>query len=398
MKPPATARGQTRTTGPRPPEVPPQAPPEVSSQVSPETQPAGKGDAAEPAEKTEVAHDAPPMFGAALEPVLHRACGGKLSAVSWFRTDWQRGGALTGYATFTDGDGRKNPVVVKLPVPPIEREWLVRLSHEALQKTKSAGAILPGAGGVTPKVFAHGEALNGYDLAWVVMEHVQHGPLGNAWHGREFDLLVEAAGVFYAVADRTPLPIDAQPAHRDWDDILRRARKTVKSRDWPHGQAWKNALKHAGKHLDNWRQRWDQRDFTGWLHGDLHLGNAMSRTPPPHPPTPEVGSSDLETAGETPAHSAVLLDLACVRPGHWVQDAVYCEHLYWSRRKCLGGRKLVSLIAKARRSHGLDVGGNWSELADLKRKLLAMATPVTFADHHGTTAHLDAALALLSAA
>ena len=37
------------------------------------------------------------LFGAQLEPVLHQACGGRLSPVRWFRTDWQHGGALTGY-------------------------------------------------------------------------------------------------------------------------------------------------------------------------------------------------------------------------------------------------------------------------------------------------------------
>src|SRR5690606_39370794 len=32
------------------------------------------------------------LFGSALEPVLRQACGDRLSAINWFRTDWQRGG------------------------------------------------------------------------------------------------------------------------------------------------------------------------------------------------------------------------------------------------------------------------------------------------------------------
>ncbi|MFP3422344.1 hypothetical protein R0K19_23525, partial [Bacillus sp. SIMBA_161] len=45
-------------------------------------------------------------LGATLEPIVRAACGGRLSPVTWFRTDWQRGGAATGYATFTPaGEG-----------------------------------------------------------------------------------------------------------------------------------------------------------------------------------------------------------------------------------------------------------------------------------------------------
>ncbi|MCX5659956.1 MAG: hypothetical protein NTW19_09575 [Planctomycetota bacterium] len=60
------------------------------------------------------AADSRPL-GALLEPALRQTCGGRLSEVNWFRTDWQRGGALTGYATYRDDDGQPQPVVVKLP-------------------------------------------------------------------------------------------------------------------------------------------------------------------------------------------------------------------------------------------------------------------------------------------
>jgi len=128
-------------------------------------------------------------FGAALEPVLLASCGGRLSAVSWFRTDWQRGGALTGYATFKDDDDTDHAVVVKLPVPPRERSWMVRLQD---------------AGDVVPRVFAHGEALGGYDMAWVVMERLPHGPIGSAWGGAGFDLVTDAIGRFYAASADAP--------------------------------------------------------------------------------------------------------------------------------------------------------------------------------------------------
>jgi hypothetical protein len=49
---------------------------------------------------------APEPLGANLEPVLRQACGDRLSSIRWFRADWQRGGALTGYSEYqTDEEG-----------------------------------------------------------------------------------------------------------------------------------------------------------------------------------------------------------------------------------------------------------------------------------------------------
>ncbi|MEM9881579.1 MAG: hypothetical protein AAF800_01525, partial [Planctomycetota bacterium] len=86
-------------------------------------------------------------------------------------------------------------------------------------------------------------------------------------------------------------------------------------------------------------------------------------------------------------------DLAEVRVGHWVEDAVYLEHLFWSRPHRLAGRKLVSMIARQRKAHGLPVGDDWPELARVKRALLAMTTAVRFREV--SHAHADAALAVL---
>ena len=67
------------------------------------------------------------------------------------------------------------------------------------------------------ELYAHGEALGGYDMAWVVMERLPHGPLGAAWNGQQFDLLIEAAGRFYQAAQQItaagppPAPAPAPP-------------------------------------------------------------------------------------------------------------------------------------------------------------------------------------------
>ena len=277
-------------------------------------------------------------FGGNLEPSLRRSCDHRLSAIRWFRTDWQRGGALTGYATYRDEQDVEQSVVVKLPVPPTELRWLRRLQgHD-----------------VVPTLYASGEAVNGYDFAWVIMERLPHGPLGPAWHGNEFDLLVDVAARFHAAASN--YDIDQPGRQKDWHAILKQARDAVQRNHLPQTQQWKEALKKANRKLDKWIEVWEQRPINQWCHGDLHLANALTRREPPQGP-------------------ALLIDLAQVHAGHWIEDALYFEHLYWPHRDHLNGRKLCSMIARQRRNLGLTVEDDWARLASVRRALLAMSTP-----------------------
>ncbi len=302
------------------------------------------------------AHESP--FGANLEPFLRDACAGRLSQVGWFRTDWQRGGALTGYATYRDDRSQDQAVVVKLPVGPSERQWLLRLESQT---------------DIVPRVWADGQTLGGYDIAWVVMERLPHGPLSAAWEGNAFDLLVEAVGRFYAASQQTP--IDRPPPAKDWQQIFQFARESVKRRNLAHPQRWNKALKKAGRKLNEWIDAWDSRPTDQWCHGDLHLANAMTRTPPPNGP-------------------ALLLDFALTHPGHWTEDAVYVEHLYWARRDKLFGRKVCKQIAQERRKLNLQVSDDWPRYATAQRALLAMSTPADLR-HNGDPQHVQAALEVL---
>ena len=90
--------------------------------------------------------------------------------------------------------------------------------------------------------------------------------------------------------------------------------------------------------------------------GDLHLGNAMTRSAPPHGP-------------------AILIDFALTHPGHWVEDGIYFEHLYWSSKEQLDDRRLCHQLAHERKRQGLAVEEDWPRLASIKRMLLAMSTP-----------------------
>jgi hypothetical protein len=299
-------------------------------------------------------------IGPNLEPALYEACGGRLREIHWFRTDWQRGGALTGYATWREGgngDACEHRVVVKLPVPPIERRWLVQLQGEQ----------------VAPVVYAHGDSLGRYDFCWVVMERLPHGPLGGPWGGKAFDLIIEAVARFSRAASR--VPCDGPLRRRDYHQIFQQARDHLHEHGIAHEQRWNRAFKAAHRRLDEWLAMWNSRPANDWCHGDVHLGNAMTRAAPPDGP-------------------ALLIDFAEVHRGHWVEDAVHLEHLYWSKREKLEGRRICKLIARQRKALGLAVEEDWAKYASLYRALLAMCTPAVMR-HMGEPHHVHAALEVL---
>lgn len=302
----------------------------------------------------------------ALEPALRDACGGRLGAVRWFRTDWQRGGAATGFSTFQyEGESAPRDVVVKLPIGPTEHKTLV-----ALGKTDAP----------TPRVAADGWELGSYDVGWVVMEKLPGLPLSvQNGHAKEsFDLLAGAAAVYYKHSEEA-WPIDASKVQKiDWAKLIEQGREAVKVSHIPHETEWNDALKKVQKGLAPVLARWDARPINAWKHGDLHAGNAMKR-PEGSPWGPPC---------------CVLLDFAEVAPGHWVEDAVYMERLHWAHSEKVDGVKPVSLLAKARKAVGLDNGDDYADLANIRRLLVAAAAPA-FLRTDGSPRYLEAALGVL---
>ena len=298
------------------------------------------------------------MLGTTLAPAVQRACDPHLSEIHFFRTDWQRGGAMTGYADFTDDTGT-HPVVVKYPIPPRERRWLNRLQTDQHE-----------LGDIVPKVYASGDSINGYDFAWVVMERLTHGPLDTSWQGEEWDLLIQAAGRYYAAASQHP--VDQPPRQEDWADIIKRARAKLREHGVAEEQRWNKALKALQKKLPQVLAAWDARDVDCWCHGDLHMANAMTRDEPPQ-------------------GCALLFDFAAVHAGHWVEDAVYLEHLYWAAPDRLAGRAPVKMIAHQRKALGLAQDPEWPNIANLRRVLLAASVPA-YLHQEGNPKHVHAAL------
>jgi hypothetical protein len=288
-------------------------------------------------------------LGPTLEPVLRAECGGRLSSIQWFRSDWQRGGGSTGFATLEVEPGRVAPVVVKLPVGPVEYRWATYLGRTP--DGQPAGHDAP-----SPRVFAAGVQLGGYDLGWLVMERLSGEPLGANFSAQVVHDCMRAAAQWQARAQSAGLP-NSPPDRVDWARVIEKSRDVARRGSIPDAQHWNKVLKDVAHSLPTILARWGARPINSWCHGDLHPGNAMRR----------------ENA--RPPCVAVLLDPALAHPGHWVEDALYFERVYWAHPDHLHGVNAVTALAACRRELGLEASDNYGLVASVRRVLTAAAAP-----------------------
>ncbi len=295
-----------------------------------------------------------------LAPAIQDACDQRLSNIRWFRTDWQRGGAATGYADYAHDCGKQTEVVVKLPIGPAELRVLRDLG---------TNDDCP-----TPAVVAAGLELGGYDLGWIVMERLEGAPLMAHLEKQDLRDMAQAMGKFYKhAADAWPLK--APNTRPNWEKILHKSRETLHDNPIHSVQQWNECVKHTQRLLPKLVERWESRPVNTWCHGDFHPGNAMRR--PDDSPWGPPG--------------VILFDFAETHSGHWVEDAVYLERLYWGHTDKLHNQKPVSLLARARKDNGLPVDDDYALLASTRRVLMAACVPA-FLHREGTPAYLDAAL------
>jgi len=307
-------------------------------------------------------------LAASLIPLVVDGCEGRIEQIVWFKTDWQRGGAATAKALWRRDDGGRDAVVLKLPVVQRELEWMQRLQHRP-----DGDTVLEA---VVPRLFAGSQSLGGYDLAWMVIEQLPHGPLGLRWHDEHIRRLTMAAARFHFAVSRHP--VDQVPTAEPWMQEFVDAAESAKVNQINHRQRWNMALKslrHRGEQLVH---EWNERDEDQWCHGDLHLANAMCRE-----------------EGET--CPVCLIDLADVHAGHWVEDAVYLERQLWGRPDRLKAQKPVKELASARKQLGLTVDPEYPRLAMIRRAFLAGTAP-KFIKSEGHPVYLDACLEKLEAA
>ena len=318
------------------------------------------------------AGDDPAALARMLEPVIRTSCGGRLGEIEWFRASWQRGGAATGYATWVDRETGEVPVIVKLPVGSTELNWTVRLGNHGLDRDVVNGQTPH----PTPRVLDAGEELGGHDLGWLVIERLEGKTVAGDLTERSLMGLLNAAVEFQARADAQGVEIGEPPTTPDWAGALEQSLKWVRDNPIAHAKRWKKAISGAIKVLPAALAKWEARPINTWCHGDLHPGNAMHMEP----------NSDKPDR-------CVLIDLALVHPGHWIEDAVYFEHLFWGHEDKLFGIKPVRQMRQLRKQRGLVVEERDSELADIKRLLIASTAP-SFFGVEGDVSYLGRALEL----
>lgn len=321
---------------------------------------------------------APLALGAGLAPALLAECKGRLSSIDWFRALWQRGGAATGFAKWKTDSGDEVEVLVKVPVGPAEHFWTTELSRLNGQFVPQSGPSPSGSGNSTshfptPRVFASGLTLGGHDLAWLIMERLHGHTLTNGWRRESLEQLLRAAAMMQARAEAIK-PVNARPTSLDWERLLAQAREVARKSIVPEAQQWNDIVKRAQKALPKIAAQWESRPIDTWCHGDLHPGNAMHRA-----------EGDEE---------CVLIDLALVHAGSWVEDAIYLERQFWARPDALFGVHPVSMLARYRRELGLQTNGDYGRLANLRRVLMAACAPVHVAGD-GHPRYLHAALETL---
>ena len=297
----------------------------------------------------------PASLARALEPVLQKQCLNQLKPIRWFRTDWQRGGAATGFSTWTHEDGSTDEVVVKFPVVLRELRWTRRMQD---------------CDGVVPKLLASGIGLGGYDLAWIVIERLPFGPLGKHWDDNIISRISQAAASFTSAARE--FPVDQLGRQEDWNELLKRAKKSIRTNSIEDKSTWKKMHKWFAKNIEDVLDVWRARHTRQWLHGDVHLANSMCR-------------SDKKDA------PVCLIDLAEVHSGHWVEDAIYLERQLWGHHSRLESSNPLKTMAYARKSIGLKVADDYPELANIRRLLLAATAPA-FMQSEGDPRYLHACL------
>lgn len=305
----------------------------------------------------------PQALASEFEPVLRESCEGRLGAIEWFRSPWQQGGAATGFSTWKNDDGSTSETMVKLPVGSSEHFWTRALSGCGCRHT--------------PRVIAGGTALGSYDLAWLVLERLRGKTVGkDLARDCVTALLTANCELHRLAAGLRPIEPSHHPAPPDWGALIERARQGVRDNHIEHEQRWNEGIKRVQKNLGLLVGQWAARPIDTWCHGDLHPGNALYRGPAEH-------EGDV-----------VLIDLALVHAGHWIEDAVYLERLYWGHEALLHGVKPVSTLARLRRERSLETGEDYAHLAKVRRLLMAACVPA-FLGREGNPVYVEAALGRL---
>lgn len=311
-------------------------------------------------------------LGVTLGPALHDARPDRLGDIEWFQSPWQRSGAATGFTSWRLPDGEVIDAIAKVPVSYSEYFWSTQLGEVDHMWWESPSCLhLP-----VPRVLASGTELAGYDVAWLVVERVSGKPISSDLNADSLERLFEAAAKFHTMAAEVkPASEGRREGELDWSRLLERAEEACRDNPIDDADGWIEMFGRVRGMLPALRERWEGRPINTWCHGDLHPGNVMTRCSRTCPDD----------------RCGVLIDLAMVRPGHWIEDALYIERLYWGREESLAGVEPFESLAAHRRSLGLEVDKEDRVYADIRRVLMG-ATSLAFLRQGNDPVYLAAAL------
>lgn len=248
-----------------------------------------------------------PRALALVQEALTAHFGTRLHLLDDEEHSWSTSGALHLAAWWR---ATETPILVKLGVNHNQLYWMQQVATAAPD--------------LLPQLFASGAHLGPYPLAWLALERVSAGPLWPGWGGAEFTMLLEAAVRFQQVA------ATIEPhAVKTMDAALLRSWLTVGVAAAPPGP--------VVTVMERLEQDWAWLVATCGLdvcHGDVHMCNAVTRTPPPEPTR------------------ALLIDCQPIRQP-WAFDAAYAQVLNSTDCSRVGYHGLVPKIARLRADRGL---------------------------------------------
>lgn len=317
-------------------------------------------------------------LGVSLGPALHDACGDRLGDIEWFRSPWQQSGAATGLTAWRLPNGRVIDAIVKAPVGYREYFWSTRLGEvDPMWWESDAYRNMP-----VPRVVAEGTELGGYDIAWIVQERIAGQTVTKLLDADRLRQLFFAAARFHAHTRKIRPAERTEPAGEpDWREILDRARTRAIDNALDRLDEWLGAIDAVDRLLPALLDRWHARPMDTWCHGDLHPGNVMIRD----------GCSGMNGSVGGDPRCAVLIDFSLVHAGHWVEDALYLERMYWGHEGNLQGIDPVRCLAEHRALLGLHADESDETLADVRRLLMGVTSPA-FLRHENEPVYLAAAL------
>lgn len=201
-------------------------------------------------------------------------------------------------------------VIVKVGTSKRENYWSERLCSTAP--------------GLAPKVYASGSRLGAIDVHWLASEAIPFGPLGDAWNGKEFELMLDAGIRFYRAAKSIEYPNLRETTLGDVVGWLQGALK--RGCPGPVSQLYQSVDR-------NWSFTLEKCGLETAF-DDFHLCNGMTRSPPPD------------------GGPALLIDIHPNRQP-WVLDPAYLQVLNSGDRSRSGYHNLIGRMAEKRRKAGL---------------------------------------------